>query len=167
MRISPIQFRHWNSLPSIEYLFGEPGTRKVDATGTPSAARSKTSGNLILKVAPERRTPRPSQDLILLLQQSDAFLRISQLGHLSNAQTRAATFLYICLLEPAIQHRFADSKIPGDLSDRGSCLQSTATTSRRKSAGKGLGKSISSLRGTNRRRSGANKTGAGPTTESR
>jgi hypothetical protein len=46
-------------LPFVERLLEEAKHPQVTATGIPLAARSRTSGKLILGAAPWRRTPRP------------------------------------------------------------------------------------------------------------
>jgi hypothetical protein len=55
MGVVLVAFADWVRPPLIERLFGRnPSIRQVTPTGTRSAARSRTSGNIIFGVRPER-----------------------------------------------------------------------------------------------------------------
>lgn len=57
--------------PLVKGLVGKPSTGRDTATGIPSAAESKNSGNLIFKAFAARRTTRPGEKIRSSAQAAD------------------------------------------------------------------------------------------------
>lgn len=133
IRVTPIALCDGIFLPFAERLGG--GTRQVTVTGTPSAARSRTSGNIIIWVdVPGQIGDGKAHDLGFLLEELDPFAGLSQSADSSESadfppalmpSSRLAIFSQRCGQPSEIPKSFAIGR------SGASRLQATAMTSRR------------------------------------
>src|SRR5215510_5214481 len=100
----------------------KPSTRQVTATGTPPAARSRTSGQLIWGDLAGEERRRPAQDLVLLLQRLVPLPQLPQLRGLAAGHARPQAVVDAGELEPAVQAGPRYPEVPGDLRQRSLAL---------------------------------------------
>ncbi len=92
----------------------KPNTRQVTATGTPSAASSRTSGNFILGVPPRARSSSGSaQDFDLLLEELVSLAQLSQLISIRRRDAFLDAVVDLDLADPSVQTGLGDHGSPG------------------------------------------------------
>src|SRR5690606_7229533 len=109
----------------------EPGT--TPSRGSPRRrARQRAGTSFWGATKPQVRLRqirrRTAEDLVLPLEQPDPLLQLPRLGGLVCRLTGTVAFLDICLAEPVLQRRLADSEVSGDLLDGDAAL--TAASNR-------------------------------------